>query len=277
MVNSGSKNSINTASIEFSLLKKLSFVYVIYLVLTVVTIISLTSFVTFFHLQLNHSISEMHGWLGGRLWGIIAISKLLVLLLWAKVVNPNILNLRHWSKIIETRLLIKLIVLSTTLLVLCYLLFSPQKQKLDFDLGMIFFRGISFISALWLDIIFLANTIYTFQGEIKRVSSYITLWLLFISSSFFIIPDFYGMRLVLVFESLLLFHMSFFKKIEPISALYFLIFCFFPMLILYGFDPVNGSEESYFKLTTNIWSLSVVFMCCIIYYFMSFSKQENQK
>jgi hypothetical protein len=248
----------------------------IYHLIFVGLVIILSSVGAFFHFLLDHEISILESWLHFNKWEIIIISKTLSVAFiykWFQIRLYEISTLSEYLKYLLKTPDNKTIVL-TFFVAASYLVFQKFEfhiQSLEYwpyhfisYLGALLFFGFDFFLIRYVQFVSGKSTLSSSESIQLKI-----LFLFIVSISYFItIPDYYKMfpHVLFCFSFLLL---VIGKDLTNIAnVLIVIIFFIAPMSSLFGFDPIWGSDYSFFKKNFDLSPsfLVVIWVVSFIYY-----------
>lgn len=256
--------------------RRILWYYLGYSILFFVLHLASVSFVAFFHFLLDHDISVLESWLNDNAWEILIFSKLISFLIFVKIIHLNIeeaLSLR--GLLGKFKFTPSLKGLST---VLFFAAFFPALLHV-FEIPLIPVKGwnfsvFQFVSVIGNTFFFLLDFLLVvilvanlkLRGKKNRFLLFFIISVLFYAFSSIVI-SYPGHQLFLfmhLFTLLTLFH----KGLRNLgNAFVYTFFCISGFAVLYGVDPVWGSQHSLYLVNSYpIFSLLILWLMGFVYY-----------
>ncbi len=254
--------------------------FLLYIAIWIVHLIFI-SVITFFHLNLNHSIGTIADWIVDRGWQSILLSKGIVFLVLFHFLKLRISKYEYIKKMFSNSKAAKrkeFYVVYCSIVVILWAIYGIQPNgQFIFDPIRLFFSMISGFLFFALDLLFLLLLDFEFplkkrRDEVKKIFLF-PLFFYFFTSMTFVYEQNINFNLYSLFFILLMF--LYWRRRNWTMPLSLILFLYVPMYSIFGLDPVWESRFSFFLPTQKVHSVFWPVLAFVIFYYLEVKKRIN--
>ena len=237
-----------------------------YFAITWAVFLVISSTITFFHLQLNHTLTVVENWIFDQGWEITSLVKIISFFIAMKFVairSTSRRPLRDFFIQFFNRPNKRLFALILFNVFFAILFFKPTSaDRVTYEISKIFYSYLGSFVYIFLDVVYVLflHAIYPIKNSHRNV-----LALLFVMISYYLNQEAFThskeMSLSLVFYTLLVLMVSFWNRVNWSNAAIFLSLFVCPLVTFLGVDFILGYEFSYLIPTQK--NIAVVFTSLI--------------
>ncbi|WP_127714850.1 hypothetical protein [Halobacteriovorax sp. HLS] len=210
-----------------------------------------SSTITFFHLQLDHTLTVVQNWNQDQGWEIASLVKIISFFVLFKFVSIRSISRRPLRDFFVNNFVMpdkRLFALIAFTLFFVVLSFRPVfANKVSFEFSKVFSSFIGSFIYLGCDIILLAfiHRIYPMSKKKRIIASLLFISLMFLLNSKVFIYSDYAEFSLLLYHAILI-RLTFWKRLNWSYSFTYLTLCVCPMISFLGIDFIWGNDYSYF-------------------------------